>query len=51
MLNAFIFKILNNKIRYNNRYKIILIKIENKIFIKLYHEYNLFNLENVKLFN
>ena len=43
--NAFIFVIFDIKIRYNNHYKIIKMKFNNKIYIKLHKKYHLFKLK------
>ena len=50
-INAFIFAIFNIKTHYDNRYKVIKMKFDNKAYIKLYKRYYLFELKNAKLFN
>ena len=39
------------KFRYNLNYKVLIIKKEDKAFIKLYKEYYLFKFKNIKLSN
>ena len=39
------------KFRYNSKYKALVIKKRDKAFIKLYREYYLFKLKNIKLLN
>ena len=50
-VNAFAFAIFNIKTHYDNRYKAIKMKFDNKVYIKLHKRYYLFKLENAKLFN
>ena len=49
--NAFIFATFDIKTRYDNRYKIIKMKFDDKFYIKLHKKYHLFELKNAKLFN
>ena len=51
VVNVFVFAIFNAKARYDNYYKTIEIKSDDKAYIKLYKKYHLFELENAKLFN
>ena len=37
------------KARYNARYLLLNLEIENKVFLKLYHEYLILDLDNRKL--
>ena len=39
------------KFKYNLKYKILIIKKENKAFIKLYREYYFFKFKNIKFSN
>ena len=49
--DALAFATFNIKTRYDNRYKVIKMKFDNKVYIKLYKRYHLFKLKNAKLFN
>ena len=51
VVNALIFTIFDIKTHYDNRYKAIKIKFDNKAYTKLYKKYHLFELKNAKLFN
>ena len=51
VVNAFTFAIFDIKTRYNNRYKVVKMKFDNKAYIKLYKRYHLFKLKNAKFFN
>ena len=51
VVNAFVFAIFNIKTRYDNRYKVVKMKFDDKVYIKLYKRYYLFELKNAKLFN
>ena len=51
VVNAFVFTIFDTKTHYDNRYKVIKMKFDNKAYIKLYKRYHLFELKNAKLFN
>ena len=44
-VDALVFAIFNIKTRYDNRYKVIKMKFDNKAYIKLYKKYHLFKLE------
>ena len=39
------------KIIYDNRHQLLKLRFDDKTFLQLHHEYNLFNKSNVKLFN
>ena len=39
------------KIKYDKKYKSLIMKSNNKIYIKFYHEYKFPKLKNIKLFN
>ena len=49
--DALAFAIFDIKTRYDNRYKVIKMKFDNKAYVKLYKKYHLFELKNAKLFN
>ena len=49
--DALVFAIFDTKTHYNNHYKIIKIKPNDKTYIKLHKRYHLFKLKNIKLFN
>ena len=49
--DAFAFATFDTKTRYDNRYKAVKMKFDDKAYIKLYKKYHLFELENAKLFN
>ena len=51
MFNVLIFAIFDIKIKYNNNYKIVIMNINKKIFIKLHYKYYLLKFKNVKFFN
>ena len=49
--DALVFVIFDIKTRYDNRYKVIKMKFDDKVYIKLHKKYHLFELKNAKLFN
>ena len=51
VIDFFVFVIAEMKIKYDKKYKFLIIKLNNKVYVKFYHEYKLFKLKNVKLFN
>ena len=51
VVNAFVFTTFNIKTHYDNRYKAIKMKFDNKVYIKLHKKYHLFELKNAKFFN
>ena len=51
IVNALVFATFDIKIHYDNHYKIIKMKFNNKAYIKLHKRYYLFKLKNAKLFN
>ena len=50
-VNVFIFATFDAKTRYDNRYKVVKMKFDDKTYIKLYKKHRLFKLKNAKLFN
>ena len=50
-LDTLTFAAVNMKFKYNSKYKALIIEKEDKAFIKLYREYYLLELENMKLSN
>ena len=50
-VNALVFATFDIKTRYDNRYKTVEMKSDNKTYIKLHKRYHLFKLKNAKLFN
>ena len=50
-VDVFVFTIFDKKTHYDNRYKVIKMKSDNKTYIKLYKKYHSFKLKNAKLFN
>ena len=51
VIDFFTFVIAEMKIKYDKKHKFLIIKFNNKIYIKLYHEYKFLKLKNAKLFN
>ena len=51
VIDSFAFIVAEMKIKYNKKYKFLIMKLNNKVYVKLYHEYKLFELKNIKLFN
>ena len=51
VVNALIFAIFDIKTHYDNRYKVVKMKFDNKAYIILYKKNHLFELKNAKLFN
>ena len=51
VVDALAFAIFDIKTRYDNRYKAVKIKFDDKVYIKLHKRYHLFKLKNAKLFN
>ena len=49
--DAFAFAIFDIKTYYDNRHKVIKIKFDDKVYIKLYKKYHLSKLKNAKFFN
>ena len=50
-MNVLIFAIFDIKIKYNNNYKIVIMNVDKKIFIKLHYKYYLSKFKNVKFSN
>ena len=50
-VDVFAFATFNIKTRYDNRYKIVEMKSDNKVYIKLYKKYYLSELKNARFFN
>lgn len=50
-IDALTFAIITIKIRYNERYKLLIMKSEDRVYVKLHHEYKLSELKNIKLLN
>ena len=51
IIDFFVFVVAKMKIKYDKEYKLLIIKFNDKIYVKFYHEYKLFKLKNIKLFN
>ena len=51
VINSLIFVIVKMKIKYNKKHKSLIMKFDNKTYVKLYHEYKFSKLKNIKLFN
>ena len=51
IINVLVFAIFDIKTRYDNHYKVIKMKFDYKVYIKLHKKYHLFELKNAKLFN
>ena len=51
VVDALVFATFDTKTRYDNRYKIIKMKFDDKVYIKLHKGYHLFELKNAKFFN
>ena len=49
--DVLVFAIFDIKTHYNNRYKTVKMKFDNKVYTELYKRYYLFELKNAKLFN
>ena len=51
IIDFLVFVVAKMKIKYNKRYKFLIMKFNDKVYVKLYYKYKFFKLKNVKLFN